>query len=170
MARWQVTEASYFKTIPPVEWEYKEVSNQTGRQGRVVMQVPMLLEPKDSACQTPPGSGEIVVCHQGKGLPSDIVFEGPPTQSMIPLDDEATAITDRMRPGWDHPIESLPAQGQGLSPETLAMMESFAKQIGDSIKAPVQSISRAEFDALRNQIEALTKQNAELKAAAVKRV
>ena len=168
MARWQITEASYFKTIPPVEWEYKETSNETGRQGRVVLEVPMLLEPKDPSCHTPPNSGQIIVCHQGKGLPTDIVFEGPPTSSMTPLDDEAIAISNSMKSGWNHPIDSLAAQGQSLAPETLAMMESFAKQVGEAIKAPVQSISRSEFDTLKTQIAALVKRNEELEKNAKK--
>jgi hypothetical protein len=160
MARWQLT-APHYINVPGTEWEHKEVSTLTGRQIRKIYKVPRLLDPSDGADHTPLGSGVTIVCREGKGLPTDIVFEGDPTPDMTPMDDEAERISAEMRPRWEHPIESLPAQG-ALAPETLLMMETFAKQIGAAIPQGNASVSRAEFDQLKKMLEAVSARNAEL--------
>lgn len=171
MARWQLTAGHYLNTLPNTEWEQKETSTETGRQLRKVYPVPTLLNPDDPNDQTPRGSGVINVCWEGKGQPTDIIFLGPPTPDMTPLDDEAESVTDGLRPQWQHPIESLPGQSASLAPETLAMMEAFAKQIGESITVPNKSISREEFDEMKTMMATLKKRNEELeKQVAMKKV
>jgi hypothetical protein len=100
MARWYTTEDCYLKTDPVSEWEQKETDALTGRQLRKVFEVPTQI-PKDSTVSN--GSG----AQRG-----DIIFVGPPTPAMQPLDDEAEAITNKERHKWVHPIESLRATGQ----------------------------------------------------------
>lgn len=105
MARWRLRNAHYLN-VPGTQWEYKEVDRATGRQARTVINVPKLLNPEDEAdCNYPRGIDEyeghtIVVCHDGKGQPRDIVFLGEPTADMVPLDDEARKISKALEPKW----------------------------------------------------------------------
>lgn len=112
MARWKLTEAHYLN-VPGTQWEHKETDRSTGKQARKVFDVPLYLDPEQPAdCNYfDDGVGEIIVCYEGKGQPRDIVFEGPPTKAMTPLDAEAEAITAPWREKWlgSDPIESLPA-------------------------------------------------------------
>lgn len=170
MARWRLNTPHYLN-VPGTEWEQKEVSTQTGKQIRKVYQVPLLLNPDLGTDQTPPASGETIVCWEGKGQPTDYVFVGDPTADMTPIDAEAEKVTEEMRPLWKHPVDSLnPTGPAALAPETLVMMEQFAKQIGAAVQAPNSGVSRSEFDELKSMLASMQKQNAELKAAlAVKR-
>jgi len=159
MARWKLTEAHYLFGYPPdlegegVEWEYKETDRITGRERRKRFKVPFYFDI------------DTIVCHEGKGQPSDFVFEGDPTPSMTPLDEEAKQISARFADKWVHPIEALP--GQGLA-DAIAL--SFEKQMErlQAIPAPVpvaeSGVSREEFDLLRNQMAQLMARNAELEA------
>lgn len=110
MARWRLT-GKHYLNVPDNDWEYKETSRDTGRQATKRFPVPRHLDPDYPGDHTPPGSGEIIVCYEGKGQPADQVFYGDPTPEMEPLDDEAEALTKARRPHWQHPIDSLPAQG-----------------------------------------------------------
>ena len=47
--------------------------------------------------------------HEGKGNPSDYVFEGDPYPDMDPLDEEAEVISESLQEKWRHPIDTLPA-------------------------------------------------------------
>jgi len=117
MARWRLTSAHYLN-VPGTEWEYKETDLNSGRQARRIFPVPMYLNPDWQQDHNYPG--EIIV-KQGKGEPRDIIFEGPPTPDMEPLDEEAEAISAKHRPSWIHPIETLDAQGgigAGVPPPT----------------------------------------------------
>lgn len=168
MARWQLKQAHYLK-VPGTEWEYKEQNRDTGRQARKVYEVPLYLNPDDPSDHNYRQDEMIVVCHEGKGLPRDIVFEGPPTPDMEPLDDEAQEISEAERPKWIHPIESLPGQGYGD-----ALLAGFQKQLAEVIAgaraaAPVPSVSVAgisaeAFEALQKQVAALAAQNEDLTA------
>src|ERR1700722_1854222 len=93
--RWRLTNSHYLKVfaLPDgtrCEWEHKETSRETGRSVRKLYPVPILLNPSDPAdCNYP---GEIIIAHAVDGahnLQQDIVFEGPPTQEMEPLNDAA---------------------------------------------------------------------------------
>lgn len=108
MARWRLTAAHYLK-VPGTEWEQKETDQQTGKQGRKVYPVPLYLDPNNAAdCNYP---GEIIVSNKHSAAhPKDIVFSGPPTPDMEPIDDEAIKITEPLKRKWEttHPIEALP--------------------------------------------------------------
>lgn len=123
MARWRLTEKHYLYTDPPTEWEQKETDLATGEEVRKRFEVPKYLNPDEPRDQTPRGSGECIVCWKGKGKPTDVVFKGPPTTAMAPIDEEAQQITDSMSVG-EHPIEDLPTQIEAPQPDILRQMQA----------------------------------------------
>src|SRR3974390_1261846 len=116
MARWRLI-AKHYLPVDDCMWEYKETDRQTGRLIRKQFPVPRYLNPDDPADWTlvtarnqSGGSaiGEIIVCDDGTSQPGDLRFYGEPTPDMFPLDPEAEAITEQLRPKWKHPIDSIP--------------------------------------------------------------
>lgn len=154
MARWRLIESHYLP-VPGTEYDYKETSEATGKSKRVIFEVPMLLNTNDASDHNYPG--EIIVAHgDAKHEPRDIIFVGPPTPAMEPLDDEAKAISESLQASWIPPVESLPANGGALSGEAMAMMKEFASMIGEKINPAaatvVPSVSIEEFNALKAQM------------------
>lgn len=101
MARWQLTEPHYLNT-KDTKWEFETKNRTTGRSERKQFNVPTHLDPNiesDWNYQDRIGNniidGKILVCYEGKGEPKDIVFEGPPTPGMLPIDDEAKEISSK---------------------------------------------------------------------------
>lgn len=167
MARWRLTNKHYLN-VPGTEWEHRETSTTTGRQARTIYKVPMYIDPDDPSNHTPIGSGQVIVSYAKGAHPFDLIFEGQPTPEMEPLDEEAEKISAEWKDRWDHPIESLPAQG-GFTSETKMMMEQFAAAIGTNISAG--SVSAKDFETLRVQVAMLVEENTKLKAAqAVRKV
>lgn len=155
MARWRLTEPHYINGHYPgmdvTEWEYKEIDRENGREIRKRFKVPAYFD-RDQ-----------IVCHEGKGQRTDCVFEGDPTPSMEPLDDEAREITEACRPTWgEHAIESLPGQGF-----TETLLQHFQRKLDEVAAkgAPVvaSGVSKEEFDTMKAQLAELMAQNAELK-------
>src|ERR1700690_2128608 len=101
MARWRLAGPHYLN-VEGSTWEYKEVDRTTGKQKRTLFPVPQLLDPDN------PGDwnhvrgkddGEIIVADgRGEVNAKDIIFSGEPTPDMVPLDDDAKAITAKMAP------------------------------------------------------------------------
>lgn len=154
MARWRLRNPHYLN-VPGTEYDYKETSEATGKSKRVIFEVPMLLNTNDQSDYNYPG--EIIVAHgDAKHEPRDIIFVGPPTPEMEPLDDEAQAISDALAPNWIPPVDSLAAQGNGgLSDEAKLMMKEFAGMIGEKLSGnnqPLASVSIEEFNALKAQM------------------
>ena len=150
MARWKLKSAHYLN-VPGTEWEYKETDQQTGRQGRKVFNVPRLLNPEDGGdCNYP---GEIIVCYAGKGDPRDIVFVGPPTPEMEPIDAEAKAISKDESPKWRLPPEMI----SGEVNYSQSLITQFEKQMSEVTTKANQSVPRSEVEALKRQIEDLHK-------------
>lgn len=163
MARWRLTAPHYLK-VPGTHYIYEEVDRVTGKLGRKIFNVPLLLHPDNPGDYNYPG--EIIVCYDGKGERRDIVFEGPPTPEMEPLDDEATKISDRLRPSWNHPIDSLPGSFDQ------SLISRFEKEI-DEIRIGQSStvaVKKSDFEALKEQVALLVKQNAELAEKAARRL
>lgn len=167
MARWRLINAHYLN-VPGTEWEYRETDRTTGKQGRKVFPVPAFLDPKDAADWNYKELGEIIVS-DGKGaLPRDIIFVGPPTPDMEPLDEDAEKVSAAESHKWVHPIESLPGQSFSQS-----LLDGLQRQIaelsaGQAAKpaAPI-SVSGIDPDAfakLQEQVAALADQNAKLQA------
>ena len=158
MARWKLNEAHYLFGYPPdlaeegTQWEYKETDRISGRERRKRFKVPFYF-PADT-----------VVCQEGKGQKDDFVFEGDPTPAMEPIDAEARAISEELRPNWKDPMGEEVFPGQGIG-DAIAL--GFEKQIEKllSLKAPApvstSGVSREEFDALRAQLAEMMAQKAE---------
>jgi hypothetical protein len=150
MARWRLKAPHYLK-VPGTEWEYKETDQGSGRQGRKIYIVPMYLHPESVADQNYPG--EIIVSNGQGAQGKDIIFEGPPTPDMEPLDEEAKAISGRESHKWVHPIETLAATyGENRALE-------WEK---DMHKPTVPSVDPKSFAELRALVEKLGEQNAKL--------
>lgn len=110
MARWKPTKQHYVHAEQfgqPTEWERQETNQQTGRMFRKVYKVPLYIDPEDPVMVNK-HEGFCVMAHKGSEHPGDIVFFGPPTMDMEPLDDEAQSISDAERHKWVDPITSLP--------------------------------------------------------------
>lgn len=166
--RWRLTEPHYLNVpvLPDgtrVEWEHKEQSRDSGRTVRKLFTVPMLLDPKDPADHNYPQDGDLIVCHDVEDADHhrrDYIFIGDPTPGMEPLNEEAEAITNALRPKWEHPIDTLPVNG-GMNAQEQAFMQSmmadFAKQIGASLQpqAANATVPRAEFDELKAKLDAV---------------
>lgn len=162
MARWRLTCSHYIKTVPPQVWEYKEVDQRTGKNVTKRFEVPTLLDPGDPSSWTnrdSNGNGEIVVAIEGKTTNSyDIIFEGPPTPDMLPLDAEAEEISQSFADKWKHPIESLTGNfGEVLVKDFEAQMLKIAQTAAP--QAPSQVPGMAE---LLTAMTAMMKQNQEL--------
>jgi hypothetical protein len=161
--RWRLTNPHYLNVfeLPDgtrCEWEHKETARETGRMVRKLYPVPVLLNPADAAdCNYP---GEVIVAHEVDGahnLARDIIFHGPPTPEMEPLNEAAQALTDIERDRWTHPIESLPANGGMTSDEQTfmaKMMEAFARVAPPPVASV--AVTQAQYDELKEQVAKLT--------------
>ncbi len=118
MARWKLTEPHYLN-VPGTKWELTMQNRTTGKPQRKVFEVPLYLNPEDEGdWNVREGfDGYVAVCHEGKGNPSDIVFLGDPTPGMVPLDEEARALTAKF--AW------TPTQGT----DEESKMASFGNQL-----------------------------------------
>jgi hypothetical protein len=173
MARWKLMEAHYL-SVPGTEWEYKETNRETGRQARKIYEVPLYLDPKDSSYWTDRSEELIIVSNRfDPAHPRDIVFTGPPTPNMEPLDDEAQTISDKESSKWIHPIEALNMtySESRLSEFEREIASILAGKVEDKRKAPNLSlggVSEADFEKLQQQVAMLMERNAQLEEAITK--
>lgn len=175
MAVWELRSAHYLNTVEPTKWTHEEVP-RGGKAMRKDYVVPLYLHPDDPAEQTPPGSGVLIVAHKrSAAYPMAILFIGDPTPDMVPMDDEAEEITNRLKHKWgSHPIEGLPGDF------SQSLISAFERQMAEirsgSVAQPMVpntgGVSREDFDRLQSQFAQLSDQlastmahNAELEAA-----
>lgn len=155
MARWRLT-GKHYLPVPGTEYEYKETNEDTGRQARKVFPVPLFLDPESPKDWNYREDKEIIVAHaDGAHRPRDIIFTGPPTVEMEPLDEEAEAITEQMRLGWSKQFqeESSESASDRIVRELAdALTQSYAPAKPSS---PVAEQS-ADFLALQAQVAELT--------------
>lgn len=150
MARWKLMCPHYLETRD-TEWEYNETDRQTGRPKRTRFPVPRYLNPVDSGDWTNRwGSkdnemGEIIVCHENKGEKGDITFWGNPTPDMVPIDDEAKAITATFEDAWRYKPDDVAAVEYKHT-----LIEKFQKDIAVAQAKP------AEVSGLKELAEAVT--------------
>lgn len=171
--RWRLIGPHYIHVIVDGErsqWEYSEQSRETGRMIRRRFEVPMFLDPKDQADHNYKELGLIIVC-QGepdRGFERDFKFFGEPGPDMEPMNEEAQAITDKLKAKWEHPIEGLSATYGDV------VLQSFEQQLKDVMAkaftpvaqqpAAVSTDVLVQLKAMQDQINALTNQNAALVA------
>lgn len=174
MARWRLMEPHYL-AVPGTEWEYKETNRETGRSARKVYEVPLYLDPKDPNDWTDRSNEMVVVSDKfDPANPRDIVFVGPPTPNMDPIDDEAQAISDSQKKNWIHPIESL---NMTYSESRLSEFErEIAMAIAGKMEAnrpapnlSLGGVSEADFAKLQEQVATLMERNAQLEEAVAER-
>jgi hypothetical protein len=160
--RWRLLAAHYLNvaTYPDgtrIEWEHKETNAINGRAVRKLFPVPLLLDPETSTDHNYPG--EIIVTQEAEGahcLMQDLIFLGPPTRDMEPLNDAAEEISNQHRARWTNPVETLPANGGMNSAEMefmQNMMKAFAGQQSPTV--PNTSVSREAYDALQERLAKL---------------
>lgn len=133
MARWKLATPHYLN-VAGEEWEYIENDRKTGRPQRRKFPVPRMLDPADPTSwtsrwgTTDNEDGEIIVCHEGKGASSDITFFGDPTPDMVPMDDEAKALSKTFADKWNCKPETMSADGfsQSLVNKLQAQMDMVA--------------------------------------------
>jgi hypothetical protein len=167
MARWKLTEDHYiFAKVfnEETEWEYKETDRITGRERRRRFKVPLYCNAGSVVAHEGSEQEHDNLGPGGKGI-GPIVFEGKPTPSMLPIDDEAKRISAELAKSWEHPIESLP--GQGFGQELLASLQKEFAAAAAKTPAPIvvaEGVSKEEFEEMKLQLAALMAKNAELEA------
>jgi hypothetical protein len=129
---------SHYLNVEGEEWEYKENDRTTGREKRFRIPVPRLLDVNDPSCWTNKWGGqgneegEVVVCHPGKGDPRDITFHGDPTPDMIPVDDEARAISATFEHRWSYKPETA------TSDHSQSLIDRFQVEMAEIKSKPVE--------------------------------
>lgn len=160
MARWKLIAAHYLN-VKGTQWEYKEVNRTTGKQERHLFEVPCHLdpnEPSDWNHRYNKDEGDIIVSDGIQADPKDIIFSGPPTPDMVPLDDNAKRITEEMRPNWRHPIETLPGNyGQ-------ALVDQFSNEMAKIQSTTNKPTEVSGMSELLTAMATMMKQNQEMMA------
>lgn len=163
MARWRLLKPHYLWTTDN-EWEYQETNRDTGRRAIKRFPVPRYFDPEEPGDWNVRGSGDCIVCHEGKGQNKDHIFTGPPTMDMEPLDGEAELLSAEVRKNYKHPIDTLPGDF------TQSILNDFQRQIDAmALKQPPDKVSNVavsfqEFNELKAMVEKLAKENAALRA------
>jgi hypothetical protein len=166
MARWMLKDAHYL-SVPGIEWEYKENDRETGRSARKVYEVPLYLNPTWTQDWNDP-DGIVVSNRYDAAHRRDVVFTGPPTPDMEPLDDEATSISNEHRADWKHPIESLNMtySESRLSDFEREIAQLMATKMVQSDKplpnVSIKGVDPKKFEELQEQVKQLMDLNAVL--------
>jgi hypothetical protein len=135
--RWQLTEPHYLN-VPGNKWELEIKNRQNGRSERKQFPVPLHLDPNiesDWNYVDKLGNnvidGKIIVCWEGRGEDKDIIFSGPPTPGMLPLDDEARAESAKF--SW------TPTQGL----DDISQSNAFSQQLLIKFTEELKGVSQA---------------------------
>ena len=165
-ARWRLVEAHYLNVQMPdgerVEWEYQETNRINGKSVRKRYDVPMLLDPKDRSCWNYPE--EIIVSNKPGG--NDIVYVGPPTPGMEPLNDEAERITHAESPKWAHPINDMGSTyGEDLFQKLTRQLEAVMAHtpIPKADATPVGVLTVEQAAELDRQMRKMQQENEQLR-------
>lgn len=163
MARWKLMTPHYLN-CKDTQWEYKEVDRNTGRERRKQLPVPRFLDINDPGDWTnrwgnrDNETGEIVVCHEGKGEERDIVFYGDPTPDMQPVDDEAKEISAQFTDRWSYKPETAEIS------YSQSMIDKLEFERAEALAKP-QQVEVAGLTDLVAAMAAMAAQNAELMKA-----
>lgn len=168
MARWSLKDSHYL-SVPGTEWEYKESDRETGRNARKVYEVPLYLNPKTQGDWNYPSEQLIIVSSKyDPKYPRDLVFTGPPTPDMEPLDGEAQEISQGYidRGEWKHPIEAINMtySESRFSEFERMIAEKMAMDMREMPSTSLKGVSSEQFEKLQGQVQKLMEQNARLQA------
>lgn len=176
MARWRLTDRHYLQ-VPGTEWEYKESDRETGRQARKVYEIPLYLDPKDPADWNYRSDESIIVANKlDPAFRRDILFVGPPTPDMEPLDDEAREISQGYidSGAWKHPIDNINmTYSQSVLSDFERQLAQTLANLNQKIATPqsvsLGGVSTEAFEKLQQQVAALMERNAQLEEAVVEK-
>lgn len=166
MARWQLTEPHYLN-VPGTFWEQVVTDRITQRPVRKQFPVPLFLDPRietDWTWKDPynPMDGKIFVCHASKGEARDIIFEGDPTPGMLPVDDEAKAISAKF--DW-LPTERV---SDGYNPDDTThqakILAGLTKQLAEAVTNGQQQTAPAGFEKFMESMAAMMQQQTQFMA------
>lgn len=165
MARWKLTEKHYLK-VPGTRWEFQTVDRNTGRPMRKTFEVPLYLDPEDKDCWNNRGvgmyeDGFITVAHAGKGEAHDIIFVGNPTPGMLPIDDEAVAISAKFN--WT-PTQGLDQESQENSHQNRLLL-GLIDQMAEAQTKAMQPKMPAGMEQLITVLTQMMSQQGQLIAA-----
>ena len=172
MARWRLTDRHYLQ-VPGTEWEYKESDRETGRQARKVYEIPLYLDPKDPADWNYRGEESIIVSNRfDPAFRRDLVFIGPPTPDMEPLDDEAKEISQGYidRGAWQHPIDSInmtysQSVLSDFERQLAQLLQGAAQRTSEAKNVSLGGVSQEDFEKLQQQVATLMERNVQLEEA-----
>lgn len=170
MARWKLTEAHYLR-VPGTKWEYTEIDRITGRPKRTPFDVPLLLNPMDIGDlqvygQPDPFLGQngdpiIVVTNNPNPAGRDVYFTSDVTPGMLPLDDEAKALTEEAAKGKWKPTTGIDPEAQNTS-YTNKLLSGLIDQMTD-VKLAAQAAPPAHgLDELLKTMTAMMQQNQQI--------
>lgn len=159
MARWKLLQPHYLN-LPGTKWEYTENDRSTGKPVRRQFDVPTFLHPESPGDWNDRNGEEgiIVVSNkQDNAHPKDYLFASDPTPDMEPLDDEAREISAKLAPKWNHPIDSLPSQGNYSQSLLDGLQSKMAEAQSKTAETQAEGMSQ-----LLATMAAMIKQNQEL--------
>lgn len=178
MARWKLTEAHYLK-VPGTQWEYNSIDRRTGRPKREIFSVPLQLDPKSIDDLTKYGQPDptfpsrdvedyIIVVTDTAGVNQrDVVFEGKPTPGMLPLDDDAKAITAACSKGMWEPTAGTDDDSARASLSNKVIDDLMGQM--NTLKDEVHKAPQVEgLGELLGMMGAMMKQNQDILASLVK--
>ncbi len=158
MARWKLTEPHYL-AVEGIKWEYSEVDRVSGRPKRTQFPVPLHLDPNiesDWTHKLDAWSGDIIISDGNDPDPKCLVYKGPVTPGMLPMDDEAKAITAKAAKDKWAPTEGLDPEAQNNS-YTNKLLSGFIDQMtqmqSSAVAAP-PAAGMAEFMTAMTQMMA----------------
>jgi hypothetical protein len=171
LARWKLATSHYLNTVKPVKWRYQETDRTSGENLEKEFIVPKFLDISDPRCWTNRlvaganvggsasnigAEGEIIVCTPGKGLPGDVEFLGDPTPDMIPMDEDAEAVSESFREHWSYkPDGAEPNYSQSIVDRHGEVNTSAEVKVAglDQLVAAMDAQSRLMADMLANQTQ-----------------
>lgn len=166
MARWKLTEPHYLQ-VEGIKWEYSEVDRVTGRPKRTQFPVPLHLDPNiesDATHRHDAWSWDICVSDGHNADPKDLIYTGPVTPGMLPLDDEAKAITAKAAKDKWCPTAGLDPESQNES-YTNKLLSGFIDQMTLAQTSAQQAPQIAGLEEMLKSMTAIMAQQTQLLAA-----
>lgn len=166
MARWKLTEKHYLN-VPGTRWEFQTVDRTTGRPQRKTFPVPLYLDPENpDDCNYKDGYDNwIIVAYEGSAEGRDIIFIGDPTPGMLPIDDEAKAISAKFK--WT-PTQGLDDESKENSYQSKLLLGLIDQMADMSVKASAAPIAPGMEQFLTQMTQMMQQQTQILAALAGK--